>query len=89
MMGFGVTTCEAKSSYGLDFETEVKMLEVLKKLNEDHPMDVVSTFMGSPRNSGRIQRNRRQGRSVYRYALRRTSAVCEGARFGEIRRYIY
>ena len=47
MMALGVTTCEAKSGYGLDFETEVKMLEVLKKLNEDHPMDVVSTFMGA------------------------------------------
>lgn len=47
MMGMGVTTCEAKSGYGLDFDTEVKMLEVLKKLNEDHPMDVVSTFMGA------------------------------------------
>lgn len=47
MMGLGVTTCEAKSGYGLDFDTEVKMLKVLKKLNEDHPMDVVSTFMGA------------------------------------------
>ena len=47
MMGLGVTTCEAKSGYGLDFDTEVKMLEVLKKLNEDHPMDVVATFMGA------------------------------------------
>ena len=47
MMGLGVTTCEAKSGYGLDFETEVRMLEVLKKLNEEHPMDVVSTFMGA------------------------------------------
>lgn len=47
MMGLGVTTCEAKSGYGLDFDTEVKMLEVLKKLNADHPMDVVSTFMGA------------------------------------------
>ena len=47
MMGLGVTTCEAKSGYGLDFETEVKMLEVLKKLDVDHPMDVVSTFMGA------------------------------------------
>lgn len=47
MMGFGVTTCEAKSGYGLDFDTEIKMLEVLKKLNEDHPMDIVSTFMGA------------------------------------------
>lgn len=47
MMNLGVTTCEAKSGYGLNFETEVKMLEVLKKLNADHPMDVVSTFMGA------------------------------------------
>lgn len=47
MMGLGVTTCEAKSGYGLDFDTEVKMLEVLKKLNEDHPMDIVATFMGA------------------------------------------
>lgn len=47
MMGLGVTTCEAKSGYGLDFDTEIKMLEVLKKLNEDHPMDIVATFMGA------------------------------------------
>ena len=45
MMGLGVTTCEAKSGYGLDLETELKLLEVLKKLDEDHPMDIVSTFM--------------------------------------------
>ncbi len=45
MMTLGVTTCEAKSGYGIDLDTEVKLLEVLKKLNEDHPMDIVSTFM--------------------------------------------
>ncbi|MBR5740449.1 MAG: imidazolonepropionase, partial [Firmicutes bacterium] len=45
MMDLGVTTCEAKSGYGIDLETEVKLLEVLKKLNQDHPMDIVSTFM--------------------------------------------
>ena len=45
MMSLGVTTCEAKSGYGLELKTEVKMLEVMKKLNETHPMDVVSTFM--------------------------------------------
>ena len=47
MMSLGVTTCEAKSGYGLNFDTEVKMLEVLKKLNKDHSMDIVSTFMGA------------------------------------------
>ena len=46
MLELGVTTCEAKSGYGLDLENEVKMLKVAKKLNEEHPMDVVSTFMG-------------------------------------------
>ena len=45
MMALGVTTCEAKSGYGIDLENEVKLLNVLKKLNEDHPMDIVSTFM--------------------------------------------
>ncbi|MCF6465822.1 imidazolonepropionase [Clostridium sp. Cult2] len=48
MLGFGVTTVEAKSGYGLeDFETEIKQMEVANKLNEDHHVDVVSTFMGA------------------------------------------
>jgi len=46
MMGFGVTTAEAKSGYGLNMETEVKMLEVINELNEKHDMDLVATFMG-------------------------------------------
>lgn len=46
MLALGVTTCEAKSGYGLDLDNEVKMLKVASKLNEDHPMDIVSTFMG-------------------------------------------
>lgn len=45
MMKFGVTTLEAKSGYGLDKETELKQLKVVKKLNEETPMDIVSTFM--------------------------------------------
>jgi len=46
MMSLGVTSCEAKSGYGLDKETEIKMLEVIKDLGEKHPMDVVPTFLG-------------------------------------------
>ncbi|MDO4517754.1 MAG: imidazolonepropionase [Bacillota bacterium] len=46
MNSMGITTCEAKSGYGLTVESEIKMLEVIKKVNEDHPMDVVPTFMG-------------------------------------------
>src|SRR5699024_5772896 len=44
---YGVTTVEAKSGYGLSLEHELKQLEVAAKLNEDHAMDVVSTFMGA------------------------------------------
>lgn len=47
MMAFGVTTVEGKSGYGLDTETELKQLRVMKKLNENHPLDVVRTFMGA------------------------------------------
>lgn len=41
----GVTTLEAKSGYGLDKETELKQLKVVKKLNETGPVELVSTFM--------------------------------------------
>src|SRR5699024_3184668 len=47
MLKLGVTTVEAKSGYGLSFEDERKQLEVAKKLNEDHVLDIVSTFMGA------------------------------------------
>lgn len=47
MMGFGVTTCEAKSGYGLDIDTEVMTLEVLDELSKRHPMDIVPTYMGA------------------------------------------
>lgn len=43
----GVTTVEAKSGYGLDLENEIKQLYVVKKLQEEHVVDVVSTFMGA------------------------------------------
>ncbi|SHH00449.1 imidazolonepropionase [Tepidibacter thalassicus] len=47
MLEYGVTTVEAKSGYGLEFDTEVKQLKVAKKLNENHPVDIVSTFLGA------------------------------------------
>lgn len=47
MVRFGVTTVEGKSGYGLDYETEIKQLEVMKDLQENHSMDIVTTFMGA------------------------------------------
>lgn len=46
MLEFGVTTVEGKSGYGMDCDTELKMLRAMKKLNETHPVDIVSTFLG-------------------------------------------
>lgn len=47
MLAMGVTTVEGKSGYGMNKETELKQLEVMKALNEEHPVDIISTFMGA------------------------------------------
>lgn len=47
MMEYGTTTMETKSGYGLDVENEIKSLLAAKELNLEHPMDVVSTFLGA------------------------------------------
>ncbi len=47
MLSLGVTTCEAKSGYGLDLENETKQLKVVKRLGEAHRVELVSTFMGA------------------------------------------
>lgn len=46
MTGFGVTTVEGKSGYGLDLDTEIKQLEAMKALNKLHSLDIVTTFLG-------------------------------------------
>jgi imidazolonepropionase len=47
MLLHGTTTVEAKSGYGLDFDTEIKCLEAAAELNASHPADIVSTYMGA------------------------------------------
>ncbi len=47
MMNYGTTTVEAKSGYGLTTESELKILKALQILNEEHPLDIVSTFLGA------------------------------------------
>ncbi len=47
MLALGVTTVEAKSGYGLDTETELKQLRVIRALQEDHPCDLAATFLGA------------------------------------------
>ena len=47
LASYGVTTMEVKSGYGLNRETEVKQLEIIKELNNKTPFDVIGTYMGA------------------------------------------
>ena len=47
MLEFGVTTVEEKSGYGLELNTEIKQLEVARVLDQNHPVDLVHTFLGA------------------------------------------
>jgi imidazolonepropionase len=47
MLRLGTTTAEAKTGYGLDTETELKMLRAIEELDQAHPMELVPTFLGA------------------------------------------
>lgn len=47
MLAFGITTVEGKSGYGMDHDTELKQLEVMKELEQRQPVEIVRTFMGA------------------------------------------
>ncbi|MEK6566025.1 MAG: imidazolonepropionase [Bacteroidota bacterium] len=47
MMQHGTTTVEIKSGYGLDENSEMKILEAINELGNEHPMSIVSTFLGA------------------------------------------
>ncbi len=47
MLLHGTTTVEAKSGYGLDFDTEIKCLRAAAELDVIHPVDIISTYMGA------------------------------------------
>ena len=43
----GTTTIEAKSGYGLDLPSELRILQIQRELSEEQPMEIVSTFLGA------------------------------------------
>jgi imidazolonepropionase len=47
MMKHGTGSVEIKSGYGLDTASELKMLRVIKRLRENHPLTIRSTFLGA------------------------------------------
>ncbi len=44
---YGTTTLEAKSGYGLDIASELKILRLQRELNLEQPIEIVSTFLGA------------------------------------------
>ena len=46
LLSLGTTTVEVKSGYGLTTEDELKMLRVVRRLDEEGPLDLVPTFLG-------------------------------------------
>jgi imidazolonepropionase len=61
LMAEGVTTVEIKSGYGLDRDTEIRMLEVARRLGEAHPVDVRTTYLGAHA----LPREHAQDRAAY------------------------
>ena len=47
MLTLGVTTVEGKSGYGLDLETELRLLRVMQQLDHDLPTSVIRTYLGA------------------------------------------
>lgn len=47
MLSYGATTVEAKTGYGLDTQTELKLLQAIYELDATHPVDLIPTFIGA------------------------------------------
>jgi imidazolonepropionase len=47
MLSCGTTTAEVKSGYGLEIETELRMLRAIRRLATVHPIEITATFMGA------------------------------------------
>jgi len=44
---YGTTTVEAKSGYGLDVASELKILQLQRELKSEQPLEIVPTFLGA------------------------------------------
>ncbi len=47
MLAHGTTTVEVKTGYGLDTATEIKMLDAIARLDAEHAIDLIPTFLGA------------------------------------------
>ncbi|HEX5015483.1 MAG TPA: imidazolonepropionase [Candidatus Limnocylindrales bacterium] len=64
MLSHGTTTIEAKSGYGLELQTELRLLEVAYQLGREGPVEIVPTYLGAHAVPPEF-RDRPDGRAAY------------------------
>ncbi|MCD7836637.1 MAG: imidazolonepropionase [Lachnospiraceae bacterium] len=80
MLRQGVTCVEGKSGYGLDLDTEIKQLKVMKKLNENQPVSVIPTFLGAHSVAGEY---RERGDEYIDFIINKVMPVVAGERLAK------
>ncbi len=91
LLAEGVTTIEIKSGYGLDVDTELKMLRVARRLGQSRPVEVRTTFLGAhalpqefkekPEEYLNIVRNQSLPMAISAGLVDAVDAFCEGIAF--------
>jgi imidazolonepropionase len=66
----GTTTVEGKSGYGLTVEDELKILRVMRSLNEESPLEIVPTFLGAHAVPRKMEANEYIGLMIDQMLLR-------------------
>ena len=80
MLLHGTTTIESKSGYGLNLIDEAKILEANKVLDKEHPIDIISTYLGAHAIPKEYKDNREKYKGAY--------SICSRKRFSGIYRCI-
>ncbi len=65
MLRYGSTTVESKTGYGITWQDELKMLRVNRRLANELPIDIVSTFLGAHDFPPEIDRENKSARTKY------------------------
>jgi imidazolonepropionase len=80
----GITTLEIKSGYGLNFENERKLLQVINFLNEIYPIEIVPTFLGAHTFPPEFKDNRQEyvdeiiNKMIPHFADQKLAEFCDG-----------
>ena len=80
----GITTLEIKSGYGLNFENERKLLQVINFLDEIYPIDIIPTFLGAHTIPTEFRDNRRGyideilNKMIPHFAKQELAEFCDG-----------